>query len=70
VKYRKGGPMTDENQTEEVQPQGVDPHAADPDEVPEEHIGEEIPDPWTDDAQTDWPTGTVGLDGGATVEEV
>lgn len=61
--------MTDDN-TEEVQPEGVDPHAADPAEVPEEHIGEEIPDPWADDAQTDWPTGTVGLDGGPTSVEV
>lgn len=27
----------------------------DPDENPEEHIGEAIPDPWSDPAQTDWP---------------
>jgi hypothetical protein len=29
--------------------------ACDPNENPEEHIGEPIPDPWSDPAQTDWP---------------
>lgn len=31
----------------------VDPHPVDED--PENHIGEEIPDPWDDPEQTDWP---------------
>jgi hypothetical protein len=39
-----------------------DPHAAAPDEDPLEHLGEEIPDPWDDDAQTDWVTQTVEVE--------
>jgi hypothetical protein len=35
----------------------VDPHEHDED--PEDHIGEEMPDPWTDDDQPDWPNGEV-----------
>jgi len=31
-----------------------DPHPVVED--PEEHIGEEMPDPWDDPNQTDWPT--------------
>ncbi|MBM0203501.1 hypothetical protein JNW90_10530 [Micromonospora sp. STR1s_5] len=31
----------------------VDPHPVDED--PEAHIGPEIPDPWDDPKQTDWP---------------
>ncbi len=34
----------------------TDPHEAAPDEDPLEHVGEVIPDPWDDDAQTDWRT--------------
>lgn len=30
-----------------------DPHPVDED--PEEHIGPEIPDPWDDPEQADWP---------------
>lgn len=30
----------------------VDPHQVDED--PEQLLGEEIPDPWLDEAQTDW----------------
>jgi len=40
----------------------VDPHAAAPDEDPEQHIGEEMPDPWDDPDQTDWPNESVELD--------
>lgn len=36
-----------------------DPHEAAPEENPEDHLGEVIPDPWDDDAQTDWKTQTV-----------
>lgn len=36
-----------------------DPHANDPDENPEDHIGDEIPDPWSDPSQVDWPDGMV-----------
>lgn len=39
----------------------TDPHADAPDEDPGEHIGEKIPDPWDDPAQTDWPNETVGV---------
>lgn len=42
----------------------VDPHAAAPDEDPMEHLGDEIPDPWDDDGQTDWKTQTVVVDDG------
>lgn len=31
----------------------VDPHPVDED--PEENIGDEIPDPWSDPEQADWP---------------
>lgn len=31
------------------------PHPVDED--PEDHIGEELPDPWDDPAQTDWDSG-------------
>ena len=48
--------MTDERKT--------DPHAAAPDEDPLKHLGEEIPDPWDDDEQTDWATRTVVVDDG------
>lgn len=37
----------------------VDPHDA---EDPEEHLGEEIPDPWSDDNQPDWPNNESGED--------
>lgn len=36
-----------------AQPIPPNPHASGED--PEEHIGDIIPDPWDDDAQTDWP---------------
>lgn len=39
----------------------IDPHANAPEEDPEEHIGEEIPDPWEDHSQEDWPTDTRNL---------
>jgi hypothetical protein len=35
------------------------PHDAAPDEDPLDHLGDVIPDPWADDAQTDWATQTV-----------
>ena len=67
--------MTDETQQdpalEDRLTDGTDAHAADPDEVPEDHIGDEIPDPWADDNQTDWPNaGPIELDGGPTSVEV
>lgn len=34
----------------------TDPHEHAPDENPEDHIGQEIPDPWDDEDQTDWRT--------------
>lgn len=37
-----------------------DPHAAAPEEDPLDHLGPEIPDPWDDDAQTDWRTLDLG----------
>lgn len=37
------------------------PHPV-PDESPEQHIGEQIPDPWSDPAQTDWPAVEVNID--------
>ncbi len=41
----------------------TDPHPV-PDEDPEQHIGAQLPDPWADPAQTDWPTTTeVSIDG-------
>lgn len=36
-----------------------DPHLVD--ENPEDHIGDEIFDPWEDDEQTDWPSGSIEL---------
>lgn len=33
--------------------ESVDPDAVDED--PEQCVGEEIPDPWDDEEQTDWP---------------
>lgn len=39
---------------------GTDAHAAAPDEDPLEHLGDEIPDPWDDDAQADWGTTSIG----------
>lgn len=30
-------------------------------ENPEEHLGAEMPDPWDDEAQTDWPNGSVDV---------
>lgn len=39
--------------------ENVDPHASD--ENPEDHIGDMIPDPWSDDAQTDWPNNVVAV---------
>ena len=38
----------------------VDPHAAAPDEDPLDHLGDVIPDPWDDDAQTDWSSVDLG----------
>ncbi|WP_188116240.1 hypothetical protein [Salinispora cortesiana] len=38
------------------------PHPA-PDENPEQHIGLQMPDPWVDPAQTDWPIMEVSTDG-------
>ncbi|WP_018214732.1 hypothetical protein [Salinispora vitiensis] len=32
-------------------------------EHPEQHIGEQIPDPWSDPAETDWPVVEVNTDG-------
>ena len=32
-------------------------------EDPEQHIGDEINDPWDDEAQPDWPGGFVELPG-------
>jgi hypothetical protein len=29
------------------------------DEDPEQHLGDVIDDPWHDDSQTDWPSGSV-----------
>lgn len=40
----------------------IDPHQNDPNEDPEKHLGPVIPDPWDDEAQTDWATRTVDLD--------
>lgn len=34
-------------------PDADSPHEVEED--PEQHLGEVILDPWTDDAQTDWP---------------
>lgn len=34
-----------------------------PGENPEQHIGPEIPDPWDDPEQTDWPIMEVSTDG-------
>ncbi|WP_188117300.1 hypothetical protein [Salinispora mooreana] len=34
-----------------------------PDEYPEQHIGLQMPDPWVDPAQTDWPELEVNTDG-------
>lgn len=39
----------------------TDPHPT-PDESPEQHIGIQIPDPWADPAQTDWPDLEVNID--------
>jgi hypothetical protein len=36
----------------------TDPHPV-PDEDPERHIGDEIPDPWADPKQPDWPNEEV-----------
>jgi hypothetical protein len=33
------------------------------DRDPEEYAGEEIPDPWSDRNQTDWPNEEVNTDG-------
>lgn len=54
---------------------GVNPaHAADPTENPMDHIGPEIPDPWDDASQTDWPNNPepdlFEADASSTVEEV
>lgn len=49
---------------------GTDAHAADPHEDPEDHVGKEIPDPWEDSSQMDWPNEVVELDGGQTATEV
>ena len=32
------------------------------DENPEEHIGDETPDPWNDEDQTDWPNAHTDSD--------
>lgn len=32
-------------------------------EDPDRHIGEQLPDPWSDPAQTDWPDMEVNTDG-------
>lgn len=42
----------------------IDPHASAPQEDPEKHIGEEIPDPWIDPEQTDWPNEYVDISNG------
>ncbi len=31
-------------------------------EDPEQHIGDQIPDPWADPTQTDWPAAEVNID--------
>jgi hypothetical protein len=68
--------MTDETQQdpalEDRLTDGTAAHGDDPEENPEDHIGEEIPDPWEDSSQMDWPNAEplVELDGGPTVEEV
>jgi hypothetical protein len=38
-----------------------DPHPHDED--PEDNIGPEVPDPWMDDTQTDWPNEVVPAGG-------
>lgn len=35
------------------------PHSTNED--PEEHLGKEIPDPWDDETQKDWPTGRIDI---------
>ncbi len=40
----------------------TNPHSV-PNESPEQHIGEQIPDPWSDPAETDWPELEVNTDG-------
>lgn len=62
--------IDDENQMNPSQlhpdegPQPVDaPHPAHPvEEDPEDHIGDEMPDPWTDASQGDWPNAHVADD--------
>lgn len=49
--------MTDEAETTQeltTTAGRTDPHATAPDEDPMEHLGDVIPDPWDDEAQTDW----------------
>jgi len=36
------------------------PHEKAPGENPEDHVGDEIPDPWDDETQTDWGGGVDG----------
>jgi hypothetical protein len=44
-----GEPTVDERITG-----GTDAHSAAPDEDPMDHLGDELPDPWSDEAQDDW----------------
>lgn len=46
--------MTQPLNNEEEPTRVIEPDPHEVDEDPEDCIGEEIPDPWTDDAQTDW----------------
>lgn len=39
----------------------TNPHPV-PDESPEQHIGPQLPDPWDDPEQTDWPSVEVNID--------
>jgi hypothetical protein len=39
--------------------EGTNAHPVDED--PEDHLGEEIPDPWADNEQVDWPNGEVEM---------
>lgn len=48
-------PVTEENPVDPVHPVNEDP---------EDHIGRELPDPWDDSEQTDWPNGSVDVPGG------